>query len=58
MQIKNYKDWDYTLILIALIFLIAYLTSCTTTKVVYEKGSQWSTVGKKSSMTGWKYEIK
>jgi hypothetical protein len=28
MNIKNYKEWDYTLILMGLILLIAVLTSC------------------------------
>ena len=30
MTIKNYKEWDYTLILVALIIAIAMLSSCTT----------------------------
>jgi hypothetical protein len=28
MKIKNYKEWDYTLPLIGLLFLVAALTSC------------------------------
>lgn len=27
----NYKEWDYTLILVGLVLLVAVLTSCTTT---------------------------
>ena len=32
-QMKNYKEWDYTLILIALVFLIALLSSCYTPRI-------------------------
>jgi hypothetical protein len=47
-----------TIILLAVIAIIA-LSSCSTSKVVYEKGnSKWSTGGKSSSMTGWNYEAK
>lgn len=28
---KNYKEWDYTLILVGLVLLVAVLASCTTT---------------------------
>jgi len=35
MTIKNYKEWDYTLILIALIIAIAMLSSCKTTECSY-----------------------
>jgi hypothetical protein len=28
MKIKNYKQWDYTLILMGLVLLIAVLSSC------------------------------
>lgn len=27
---KNYKQWDYTLVLVALVILVAVLASCTT----------------------------
>ena len=33
MKIKNYKEWDYTLPLIGLLFLVAVLISCTTGRV-------------------------
>ena len=29
---KNYKEWDYTLILVGMILLIAVLTSCSSSK--------------------------
>jgi hypothetical protein len=58
MKIKNYKEWDYTLILVALMFLIAYLTSCSTQKVVYRVGDGWKQASQKSEVTGWARTIK
>jgi len=59
MKIKNYKEWDYTLILIALIFLMAVLASCTSTRSVYQQdqdGIVWKTGPKVSTVTGYQYK--
>jgi len=53
MKIKNYKEWDYTLILVALMFLIAFLTSCSTQKTLYKMGEGWKPMNPKSEVTGW-----
>lgn len=53
MKIKNYKEWDYTLILVALVFLITFLTSCSTPKAVYRIGDGWKQAAQKSEVTGW-----
>ena len=58
MKIKNYKEWDYTLILVALMFLIAFLTSCSTQRVVYKVGEKWKQAAQKSEVTGWVRTLK
>ena len=46
MKIKNYKEWDYTLILIGLVLLIAVLSSCSS--------SGYGCTGRSKSITGYK----
>ena len=58
MKIKNYKEWDYTLILVALVFLIAFLTSCSTQKTLYKVGEKWKQAAQKSEVTGWARTLK
>lgn len=58
MKIKNYKEWDYTLVLIALIFLIAFLASCSNSKAVYQTGHSWKPAAERSEITGWAREFR
>ena len=58
MKIKNYKEWDYTLILVALMFLIAFLTSCSTQRMVYRVGDGWKQAAQRSEVTGWARKLK
>ena len=39
MKIKNYKEWDYTLILVALVIAIAMLSSCKVTECTHVKNN-------------------
>jgi len=44
------------LIVIIMIALINSMMSCTSTKVVYQKGSDWQPMSSKSAVTGWTYK--
>jgi hypothetical protein len=44
------------LIVIIMIALLNSLTSCTGTKIVYHKGSEWQPMGSRSAVTGWSYK--
>jgi len=46
-------------VLVAVAITTVLLTSCSSSKVVYEKGmDRWSPKGKYSTMTGWSYQTK
>ncbi len=46
-------------VLVAVAITTVLLTSCSSSKVVYEKGmDKWSPKGKYSTMTGWSYQTK
>lgn len=44
------------LIVVVMIALISSMTSCTSTKVVYQKGEGWGPMSTKSTVTGWNYK--
>ena len=67
---KSFQEWKedqadsettasaITLICLGIILLLSVLTSCTATKVVYERGSSWKQASNKSELTGWSYSKK
>jgi hypothetical protein len=44
------------LIVVIMMALISSMTSCTSTKVVYQKGEGWGPMSSKSTVTGWSYK--
>jgi hypothetical protein len=67
---KSFQEWKedqadsettasaITLICLGVILLLSVLTSCTTSKVVYEHGNAWKPMSKTSQLTGWAYQNK
>ena len=69
-NIKSFEEWKndkaderatqsgMLLVILLAMFLIAVLASCSTSQAVYRMKDGWSTVEKKSSITGWSYQNK